>query len=80
MRANKENNMKLKFKLAGTLAALALVAGAVPMTVSSAGAVDRGQHLDRGKFPRTWHIVLGIGIVIAAMVLISGSNDRPTSP
>ena len=74
--------MTFKRKIGGAVLALALAAGAVPGVISSAFAVDTGQIMDRGRFPRTIHIVLGVtAATIAALVLLTGrDNDRPTSP
>ena len=78
--------MKLKHKMGGAVLALALVAGAVPGTISTAAAVETGQLLDKG--PR-WPngpgdkvvLALGIAAMVAAIVLVTGSkDDRPTSP
>ena len=78
--------MKLKHKMGGAVLALALVAGAVPGTISTAAAVETGQLLDKGpKWPHRpgdkvilW---LGIAALVAAIVLVTGSkDDRPTSP
>ena len=75
---------KLKHKIGGAFAALALVAGAVPGAVTSASAIETGQMIDRGRFPRTTahFALLGLGLaaLIATIVLVSGGDDNPTSP
>lgn len=76
--------MKLKFKMAGAFAALALVAGAVPMAVSSASAIELGQHLDHGpKWPhKSIHYVqlaVGAAAALAAIILLT-RDDKPASP
>jgi hypothetical protein len=81
----KGSQMKLRHKVGTAVAALALVAGAVPGTISGANAYENpngGQHFDKGRFPRTIHIValLTITAVIAAIVLSKSNDDRPTSP
>lgn len=80
--------MKLKHKIGGAVTALALVAGAIPGTISSAFAIEhgKGQMLDKGpKWPhKSIHFVqlgLGIAALIATIVLVTGNDDdKPTSP
>lgn len=76
--------MKLKHKIGGAVMALALAAGAMPSMISKAQAYENpngGQHFDRGRFPRTYHLVImAAAATIALIVLTSKSNDRPTSP
>lgn len=78
--------MKMKHKIGGAVMALALVAGAIPGTISSAVAIETGQMLDKGpRWPhKTSHFVqLGIGLaaLVTTILLITGNNDdRPTSP
>ena len=78
--------MKLKQKIGGAVLALAVVAGAIPGTMSSAAAWETGQLLDKGpRWPnKPLHFVelgLGIAAMVALIVVLSdGSNDRPTSP
>jgi hypothetical protein len=76
--------MKLRHKVGAAIAALALVAGAVPGTIAAANAYENpngGQHFDRGRFPRTIHIVLIVSAAVVALIVLSKSNDdRPASP
>jgi hypothetical protein len=76
--------MKLRHKVGAAVAALALVAGAVPGTIVAANAYENpngGQHFDRGRFPRTIHIVIILAASVAAIALLSrGGDDRPASP
>jgi hypothetical protein len=78
--------MKLKHKIGGAVMALALASGALPSVISAAQAYENpngGQHFDRGRFPRTIHIVLlGVTAAIIAGIVLSSknNNDRPTSP
>ncbi len=77
--------MKLKNKIGGAAMALALVAGAVPGTISSAVAVETGQLLDKGpRWPhKTSHFVqlgLGLAALAAVIFLIADGDDKPTSP
>lgn len=72
----------MKRKLGAALGALALMIGAVPGTVGLASAygVD-GQILDRGRFPRTIHIVAMLTVAaIVGAILVSRGNDTPASP
>jgi hypothetical protein len=73
-----------KKKLGATLGALALVIGAVPGTVGLAAAVPvkGGQILDRGRFPRTIHIValLTIAALVGGFFALKGGTDTPASP
>lgn len=76
--------MKMKHKIGGAVMALALAAGAMPSMISKAQAYENpngGQHFDKGRFPRTWHLaVMAAAATIALIVLTSKSDDRPTSP
>jgi ABC-type enterochelin transport system permease subunit len=77
--------MQLKHKVGAALAALALVAGAVPGTISGANAYENpngGQHFDKGRFPRTIHIVILSVLATAGLIFVLTKNDddRPTSP
>jgi ABC-type enterochelin transport system permease subunit len=73
-----------KKKLGAALSALALVIGAVPGTVELAFAVPvkGGQILDRGRFPRTIHIVMLITVtaLVAGILIASKKSDTPASP
>jgi Na+/H+ antiporter NhaD/arsenite permease-like protein len=74
-----------KKKLGAALGALALVIGAVPGTVGMAAAYESpsgGQHLDKGRFPRTIHIVILITItaLVAGILAVKGGKDTPASP
>jgi Na+/H+ antiporter NhaD/arsenite permease-like protein len=74
-----------KKKLGATLGALALVIGAVPGTVSMAAAYESpsgGQHFDKGRFPRTIHIValLTIAALVGGFFALRGGTDKPASP
>jgi hypothetical protein len=72
-----------KKKLGAALSALALMIGAVPGTVGMASAygVD-GQILDKGRFPRTIHIVILITVtaLVAGILIASKKSDTPASP
>ena len=71
----------MKQKLGTALGALALVTGAVPGTIGTAAAVDRGQHLE--KPPRDPPIILIILVTAAALgafFALRGGNDTPVSP
>lgn len=68
-----------KKKLGATLGALALMAGAVPGTVGTAAAVDRGQHLIRGG-PYAWQIALVLAGLIGVFFAVKGGSDKPASP
>ncbi len=74
-----------KKKLGAGLAALALTVGAVPGTVSMASAYENpngGQHFDRGRFPRTYHIALMLGALVGLYFVVrsNGTPDTPASP
>lgn len=76
----------MKRKLGTVLGALALMTGAVPGTVSSAAAIELGQHLDHGpKWPhKSIHyvqIVIGIAAIVGIVLFVSRNrSDTPTSP
>jgi hypothetical protein len=77
--------MALKRKIGGAVLALALVAGAIPGFISSASAVETGQLLDRGRWPRNFAqaavTVVGLAALIAGIVVLTSKNkDAPTSP
>lgn len=78
--------MKLKHKIGGAAVALALVAGAMPGTISSAAAVETGQLLDKGpRWPNRpgdkLMLAVGVAALIATILLVTGNNnDRPASP
>ena len=76
--------MKVKHKIGGAVMAVALASGALPSMISTAQAYENpngGQHFDRGRFPRTYHLVImAAAATIALIVLTSKSDDRPTSP
>jgi hypothetical protein len=77
--------MKLKHKIGGAVMALALAAGAIPSMISTAHAYESpsgGQHLDKGRFPRTIHIVaiLSVAAVGLALLVARSGNNNPTSP
>lgn len=78
--------MKLRTKIGGGIAAIALVIGAVPMAIAPAAAIETGQMRDKGpRWPhKTSHYValgLGIAAAIATILLVAGSDDdKPTSP
>jgi hypothetical protein len=80
----KGSRMKLKHKIGGAVMALALASGAIPSMISTAQAYENphgGQHFDKGRFPRTIHIVLAVVAVGGLIALLaSNGNDRPTSP
>jgi hypothetical protein len=74
-----------KKKLGAALSALALMVGAVPGTVATASAYENpngGQHFDRGRFPRTIHIVILITVtaLVAGILIASKKSDTPASP
>jgi ABC-type spermidine/putrescine transport system permease subunit II len=79
--------MTLKFRMAGAVAALALVSGVVPGIISGAAAYEvkgKGQHFDNGRWPHTaaHYVVLGLGItaLVTALVLVTDEGDEPVSP
>jgi hypothetical protein len=72
-------------KLGIAVGAMALVIGAIPGTVGVASAYENpngGQHFDRGRFPRTIHIVilLSVATVVAILVASKSKKEAPTSP
>jgi hypothetical protein len=76
--------MRFKYKIGSSLAALALVIGAVPGSVVSAGAVETGQLLDKGRWPRTYGqkalLVAGSVAATIALVALISRKETPTSP
>lgn len=78
--------MKLKSKIGRATLALALVMGAIPGAISTASAIDLGQHLDHGpKWPhKSIHFVqLGLGLTALAVTILlvaRSGDDSPTSP
>lgn len=77
--------MKLRTKIGGGIAAMALVIGAVPMAIAPAAAIETGQMLDKGpKWPHksSHYVALGLGIaaMIATILLVTNGDDKPTSP
>ncbi len=82
--------MSYKRKIGGAVLALALVAGAIPGTISSASAVETGQMKiclgsDGKHHPCNRGSPVVLALVVAASVagiylLVQGSSDRPTSP
>lgn len=76
--------MRLKYKLTGVIAALALTVGAVPVAVAAAD-IETGQMLDKG--PRWPHksihyvtLAVGVAAAFAAILLLTSNDDRPVSP
>ncbi|HEX4848068.1 MAG TPA: hypothetical protein VFV30_07985 [Novosphingobium sp.] len=74
-------------KLGGGLAAVALMAGAVPGTVGAANAIEhgKGQMLDKGpRWPhKSIHFVelaLGVAVLAGLVLLFAGGTDDPASP
>ena len=75
----------MKRKLGAALGALALMVGAIPGTVGMASAYENpngGQHFDRGRFPRTYHIIIGVVAVAGLIYLVARTknSDTPASP
>jgi hypothetical protein len=64
--------------------ALALTAAAVTVPAQAYENPNGGQHFDRGRFPRTIHIVaaLSVASIAVAVLMLSKDNqeDNPLSP
>jgi Na+/H+ antiporter NhaD/arsenite permease-like protein len=75
---------ELKKKVGVALGGLAMMIGAVPGSVGAAAAYENpngGQHFDRGRFPRTIHIVLLAPILaLVTYFAVRNNNDQPASP
>ena len=74
-----------KKKLGVGLAALALMAGAVPGTIGTAVAVETGQMLDKGpRWPNKPLHYVELVVIIASLVglffVVKGGSDKPASP
>lgn len=72
--------MTLFKKTVSSIAALALMAGVVPGTVSTASAWETGQLREKpkpGPIIIIFMVLVGAGIFALAS---SGGDDRPTSP